>query len=431
MVSAAATSAGDTLVYDMFAPGGYTLDQHFQNTLVVNKIKAGDWDFVVLQEQSQKPAFPQYSFSASVVLSNMIRQYNPCARPLFYRTWGRKNGDTPNCSFWPPLCTYLGMDSMLHLRYLAMAQINHAEVSPVGQVWKAIRQQFPSIELYNADESHPSVAGSYAAACSFYTSIFKKNPLSITYNSSIPIANAISIRQMAKLVVFDSLSKWHFPDQTPLALFTYFAGTQPNSIRFFNHSERAAAYFWSFGDGDTSTQASPVHTFPANGTYTVTLTVTRCDLDTVYEHKIQKVIQFCDFTPTITPDTIMLCSVNPDTLQTQNFESYQWFNDNGDSIPGANSRFYIPVSSGWHHVQATQNGCTEVSEPAFVNAMTSFNFYYVGKEGVADSLCDRHRSAGFKTGNLTASGRSGCAVVCGWKSNPVFCERQPPGYSYR
>jgi len=33
-------------------------------------------------------------------------------------------------------------------------------------------------------------------------------------------------------------------------------------------------YSWSFGDGETSTQADPLHTYSANGAYTVTLTVT-------------------------------------------------------------------------------------------------------------------------------------------------------------
>lgn len=72
------------------------------------------------------------------------------------------------------MCTYAGMDSLLHLRYMMMAEDNHAVVSPVGAVWNYIRANFPLIELYSPDESHPSVAGSYAAACCFYTSIFRK-----------------------------------------------------------------------------------------------------------------------------------------------------------------------------------------------------------------------------------------------------------------
>jgi PKD repeat protein len=39
----------------------------------------------------------------------------------------------------------------------------------------------------------------------------------------------------------------------------------------------SATYFWDFGDSTTSTHKSPSHTFPANGTYNVCLTITKTD----------------------------------------------------------------------------------------------------------------------------------------------------------
>jgi hypothetical protein len=40
-----------------------------------------------------------------------------------------------------------------------MAETNDAIVAPVGAVWNYIRQNHPEIELYNPDESHPSLIG--------------------------------------------------------------------------------------------------------------------------------------------------------------------------------------------------------------------------------------------------------------------------------
>lgn len=386
LVAAAAASVGDTLEFDFNYPGGYSLEQHFGNSVSINKIKAGNWDYVVLQDQSQRPALPEYSYAGAINLSSMIRKHNPCARPLFYMTWGRKNGDSQFCSSWPPVCSYQGMDSLLRLRYLEMAKMNHTEVSPVGATWKFIRQNYPNIELYNADESHPSLAGSYAAACSFYSSIFKKDPTLISYTGGLPANTASSIRLAAKAVVFDSLANWFFPADPPKALFGYFPVDSNNSIRFLNNSERADAYFWKFGDGDTSTLIRPSHTYLGNGSYTVTLTVSRCDLGAVFMDSTKKTIQFCPFTPTIFPDTTMLCTLNPDTLWTQNYDGYQWFNENGDSILNATNPYFIPISAGLHAVKTHLNGCAEMSRPAFVNAVSSFNFYYISPVS-DDTIC--------------------------------------------
>jgi len=48
-------------------------------------------------------------------------------------------------------------------------------------------------------------------------------------------------------------------------------------IQFTNCSQEAISYNWNFGDGGTSTDASPSHTYAANGNYIVTLTVTNAE----------------------------------------------------------------------------------------------------------------------------------------------------------
>src|SRR5262245_9941274 len=39
--------------YDQETPGGYTLEQHWKNGKALAKIQSRQWDFVVLQDQSQ------------------------------------------------------------------------------------------------------------------------------------------------------------------------------------------------------------------------------------------------------------------------------------------------------------------------------------------------------------------------------------------
>ena len=54
----------------------------------------------------------------------------------------------------------------------------------------------------------------------------------------------------------------------------YFDYTFNNTTATFTSYETADSYAWSFGDGTTSTLKDPVKTFPARGTYNVTLAVT-------------------------------------------------------------------------------------------------------------------------------------------------------------
>lgn len=50
-------------------------------------------------------------------------------------------------------------------------------------------------------------------------------------------------------------------------------------VTFSNFSQNAVDYEWSFGDGNTSTEESPVHTYASAGTFTVTLKASNADGD--------------------------------------------------------------------------------------------------------------------------------------------------------
>jgi PKD repeat protein len=61
----------------------------------------------------------------------------------------------------------------------------------------------------------------------------------------------------------------------PVARFTASptSGSAPLTVRFTNLSQNYTTSYWSFGDGSTSTETNPVHTYWAMGSYTVRLTV--------------------------------------------------------------------------------------------------------------------------------------------------------------
>lgn len=279
MTADMATSTGDTLVFDSSAPGGQTLEGHTTNTVSLGKMAQGGWDYVVLQEQSQRPAFSDGQVMAEVYpyarkLDSLIRAGSPCAETVFYMTWGRQNGDAGNCAVWPPICTYAGMDSMLRARYIHMAEENDGILSPVGAVWRYLRTNHPTINLYSGDGSHPDVAGTYAAAACFYTVLYRKDPTLINHTAGLNAATATDIKNAVKTVVYNNLSQWYVGTYDPVANFTNTSsGTQVN---FNNTSTQADTYSWNFGDGNTSNAASPQHFYTAAGTYTVRLVASKC-----------------------------------------------------------------------------------------------------------------------------------------------------------
>jgi PKD repeat protein len=292
MLADVAVSAGDTVIFDSNTPGGFTLQGHSTDAGSLGKIAAGNWDYVVLQEQSQLPSFPPSQVQTQVfpyakALDSLIHLSNPCAETVFYMTWGRKNGDASNCSSWPPVCTYQGMDSLLRLRYMTMADDNDALVSPAGAVWRYIRSKYPTIELYETDESHPSYAGTYAIACTFYTILFEKDPQLIAFTGTLDPTVADQIKSSAKAVAFDSLATWFVGAYHPDADFNFTVSS--DTVRFTNQSGFASQYSWDFGDGSSDTAANPQHIYLQNGNYQVLLKAAHCGLEDTISKTVQVV----------------------------------------------------------------------------------------------------------------------------------------------
>lgn len=273
LISQMATNTGDVLIYDSNTPGGHRLMNHASNNTTTNKINSDDWDFVTLQAQSQETSFSQaqmeielYPFASQLV--NTIRTNYNCSQPLFYMTWGRENGDNNNCAFIPWVCTYEGMDDAIRSAYIFMAEENTSEVAPVGAIWRYLRANHPEIDLYSNDGSHPSLAGSYAAACAFYTMIFKKDPTLITWNSSLNETHANTIKLATKTIVYNIINDWDYT-----ANFNY---TIDDNYVTFTNDYPADSVSWNFGDGLNSVEDNPTHIYESIGDFEVVLTITSC-----------------------------------------------------------------------------------------------------------------------------------------------------------
>lgn len=282
LVSDIALSKSDTVVYDQSTPGGFTFQNHCLSAVTWSKIKSQKWDAVILQAQSQEPSLDptqvkSQTYPYAKQLIDSIRKNNPCTEVLFYMTWGRKNGDISNCGIYPPVCTYYGMQARLRESYMMFKDSFMASVAPVGVAWKTYRINYPSIDLYDPDESHPNLWGSYLAASTIYSSLFQKTSVGSAYNPGLPVTELNSIQVITSQTVLDSISLWNLRSQLPKANFSY-SNTVQQVFQFTSTSSNATSFLWSFG----SSISNPTYTFSTSGTYTVQLKASNgCSSDSV------------------------------------------------------------------------------------------------------------------------------------------------------
>ena len=203
-----ARSGGHRVESKSAAVDGWTLANHADSLATTAALAASPWDIVVLQEQSQIPAIEEFRqsqmYPAARRLIGSIR--NRGARPLFYLTWGRRDG-------WPEnaLPDYASMQAAIVNGYLAIAADQRVAVAPVGVAWATLVTRAAGTPLWQQDGSHPSEAGTYLAACVFYATIFRESPKGLGFHSSLSAEAAAMIQSVAAETVLGDPAKWPPP----------------------------------------------------------------------------------------------------------------------------------------------------------------------------------------------------------------------------
>lgn len=146
------------------------------------------------------------------------------------------------------------------------------------------------------------------------------------------------------------------------------------SIAFTDLSVDGEEYLWDFGDGNTSTEAEPVHVFYAEGTYQVSLTVTDILLG------IDSTLTMNIFVPIKTVDTSV--EQNGIVLSANALNAtYQWLNcnNNFEPVAGAINKSFTPEVNGSYAVEVNQDGCVAVSECYQVTTVDVSEVVFAGK----------------------------------------------------
>lgn len=150
---------------DSITPGGFTLEAHLAaegKDAPRARIAAGAYDFVVLQEQSQRPILePDAMLSAARVFAKELAAAK--ATPVWYATWARQAKPETQAD--------------LDKAYEACLAATGGRLAPVGAAWQRVlsaKNEKERVVLHDKDGSHPSAAGSYLAGLVIYATLTGK-----------------------------------------------------------------------------------------------------------------------------------------------------------------------------------------------------------------------------------------------------------------
>ena len=174
--------------------GGASFQMHWSGADAQPAIADGH-THVVLQGQSVEPiAAPATFLEYGELLADAATAAG--STPVLYQTWARKAGDP---IYADPISggSPEAMQDGLTAAYATLAMETGAAVAPVGEAWRIAWTDHPEVELYAADGSHPSAAGTYLAACVVYIVLTGKAAPEGGLPGNVEPADAAALREAA------------------------------------------------------------------------------------------------------------------------------------------------------------------------------------------------------------------------------------------
>lgn len=156
-----------------FRPGGVASYSFVGDNEVRFNTFDKPFDGVMMMDCSQCPVHPKlqpifYEYAAKN--SATARKYG--AAPILFMSWAYQ--DKPE------------MTAQLAAEYVKAGKQNNALVVPAGLAFANAIAARPDLNLYVPDKRHPSLMGTYLAACTVVASVYKTNPNGLKYTAGLP-----------------------------------------------------------------------------------------------------------------------------------------------------------------------------------------------------------------------------------------------------
>jgi hypothetical protein len=161
LIAQMAEARGRQLDHRLIQAGGASLRMHWNKGEAQRAIAQTRYDYVALQEQSTLPVKNATRMHENIRLFDEAIKSSG-AKTVLYLTWARRNAPETQ--------------EAISGAYQTIGRELGLVIVPAGIAWQNFLRKHKHPALHDKDQSHPTIAGSYLAACVFFAVLFGESP---------------------------------------------------------------------------------------------------------------------------------------------------------------------------------------------------------------------------------------------------------------
>ena len=181
-------------VESLFSTDGMASYSFGKNNIVTMNTRNKKFDAAIMMDCSQCPIHPQlkqFFTEAAAKDAVIVRKHG--ADPVLFMSWAY--ADKPE------------MTEQLADAYTPAANANNMLVIPAGLAFARAKKQRPDLALNVEDKRHPTLAGTYLAACTVLASVYQHSPVGNSYHAGLDDKTAAFLQTVAWETVQDFYKK--------------------------------------------------------------------------------------------------------------------------------------------------------------------------------------------------------------------------------
>lgn len=192
---------------------GFSLSDHLTNPKTIETLQSQNWDFVIMQEATVRVLIPEvrdYNFAPTILkLDSLIKLKK--GHTILYQSYPISIYPQKYCypSFMirPEIpeteyCSDSLMNSteefkIIQASFKQASNSIQGEIAPVGFCFELFKKKYPELSLFeNADDTHPSILGSYLIACVFFKQLTGKKTANVKYSGTLTQADKLKVNEI-------------------------------------------------------------------------------------------------------------------------------------------------------------------------------------------------------------------------------------------